>query len=95
VDPRAWAAPAIAATYTAYPHIGPVLPAVGYGSEQLEALRATIVATPADVVVASTPIDLAAVLELEAPVVRARYEFAETGAPTLASQVDAFLRRVV
>jgi predicted GTPase len=93
VDPRAAAAPAIAAVYAEYPHIGPVLPAVGYAAEQLEALRATIAAADADVVVASTPIDLGALIRVDKPIVRARYEFAETGDPTLASVVDAFLDR--
>jgi predicted GTPase len=48
---------------------------------------------PADLVVAATPLDLAALIPLAKPVVRARYEFAEAGAPTLAALVDAFLAR--
>ena len=81
----------LAAVYALHPHIGPVLPAVGYGPEQLEALRRTIALARADVVVAATPIDLAAVIEVDKRVVRAHYEFAETGDPTLASLVDTFL----
>jgi predicted GTPase len=91
VDPRPAAAPAIAAVYAAYPHIGPVLPAVGYGAEQLEALRETIARAAPEVVVAATPIDLAAAVEIEAPVVRARYELAETGEPGLRGRLDGFL----
>jgi predicted GTPase len=91
VDPRDWAAPGIAAVYAAYPHIGPVLPATGYSPEQLSALRETIERAPAEVVVSATPIDLAALLRVHKPVVRARYEFAETGEPTLAGLVEAFL----
>ncbi|MBX3663298.1 MAG: tetraacyldisaccharide 4'-kinase [Burkholderiales bacterium] len=83
VDPRAWAAPPIAAVYAQYPHLGAVLPAMGYSPEQLAALRATIDATPADVVVAGTPVDLAALLRPGKPVVRARYDFAELGSPGL------------
>jgi predicted GTPase len=93
VDPRPWAAPEIAAVYAAYPHIGPVLPAVGYGKQQLEALARTLAETPADVIVASTPIDLAASVQVEKPVVRARYEFAEMGEPSLAQHVERFLAR--
>jgi predicted GTPase len=92
VDPRPVAAPAIAAVYARHPHIGPVLPAIGYTPAQCTALRDTIERAGADVVVAATPIDLAAHLGLATPVVRARYEFADAGEPTLGAFVDAFLR---
>ncbi len=93
VDPRASAAPLINEFYLRYPHIGRVLPAVGYNQAELEALTATINGGAADIVVAATPIDLARLLRLTKPVVRARYEFAEAGTPTLASVVDEFLER--
>jgi len=91
VDPRASAAPEIAAVYAQYPHIGPVLPAMGYSPAQLEALRQTINAARADVVVAATPIDLAALIDLDKPVVRASYEFADSETPGLAAELDRFL----
>lgn len=91
VDPRPFAGPAIRAIYSRHPHIGEVLPATGYSREQLDALRQTINATPADLVVSATPIDLAALIQVHKPVVRARYEFAEIEAPGLAGAVDAFL----
>jgi predicted GTPase len=91
VDPRASAAPEIAAVYALYPHIGPVLPATGYSPLQLEALRQTINGARADVVVAATPIDLAALIDLNKPVVRARYEFADSETPGLAAELDRFL----
>jgi predicted GTPase len=94
VDPRPFAAPAIASVYADYPHIGPVLPAVGYGPRQLEALRETIDRAAADVVVSATPIDLAAVIDVRLPVVRARYEFAEVDEPGLEALVVRFLQRV-
>jgi predicted GTPase len=94
VDPRPFAGPAIRALYTRYPHIGDVLPAVGYAREQLDALRQTINATPADLVVSATPIDLAALIQVHKPVVRARYEFAEVETPGLAGAVEAFLARL-
>jgi len=93
VDPRRSASPGVRAIFARYPHIGPVLPAVGYDADQLEGLRETINAAAADVVVAATPLDLAALIALEKPVVRARYEFADAGEPTLGSLVDAFLAR--
>ena len=92
VDPRPGAAPALRAVFTRYPHIGRVLPAVGYGTAQCAALRETIIAAGAEVVVAATPIDLAALLALDAPpVVRARYELADAGEPTLGALVDAWV----
>ncbi|MBI2964117.1 MAG: GTPase [Deltaproteobacteria bacterium] len=94
VDPRASAAGAIREIFTRYPHIGRVLPAVGYGPEQLSALRATIDGSDAEVVVSATPIDLAATIALEKPVVRARYEFAEAGEPTLGAVIDGFRERL-
>ena len=87
VDPRASAAPAIAAAYAQYPHIGPVLPALGYGAAQLDDLRATVNASAADVVLAATPVDLAQLGGFTKPVVRARYAHADAGAPTLADVV--------
>ena len=91
VDPRSSAAPALVGIYKMYPHIGKVLPALGYGTAQLQALQQTINAAAADVVVCATPIDLAHLLHIDKPIVRARYEFAETGEPTLSAIVDAFL----
>ena len=93
VDPRPFAAPEIAAIYAEHPHLGAVLPATGYNARQLAALEQTINATPADVVVAATPIDLAALIAVNKPLVRARYEFAETGEPGLAAVVEAYLER--
>ena len=93
VDPRSTAAPAVAAVFAAYPHIGPVLPAVGYSDAQLAALRDTIDHADADVVVAATPIDLAALIPIRKPVIRARYEYADAGEPTLGAVVDDFLAR--
>jgi predicted GTPase len=93
VNPRPYAAPEIAAIYARYPHIGPVLPAIGYNAGQLAALEQTVNATLADVVVAATPIDLAALISANKPVVRARYEFAEIDEDGLTAQVEAYLAR--
>ena len=93
VDPRADAVGEIADVYAQYPHIGAVLPAVGYHPSQLEALRATINAVAADVVVVATPCDLPALIVIDKPVVRVRYEFAEAGEPGLGALVEGFLLR--
>jgi predicted GTPase len=95
VDPRPHAAPALREVFARNPHIGRVLPAVGYGEAQLAELRETLDAAGADVVVAATPIDLAALLRPRTPVVRARYEYADAGEPTLGEIVDAFLARAI
>jgi predicted GTPase len=91
VDPRRSATPEIAAVFERYPHIGTVLPAMGYSSDQLEALRETILRSEAEVIVAGTPIDLAALLELDRPVVRARYQFEEADPRGLGEVVEKFL----
>jgi predicted GTPase len=92
IDPRASAAPEIQAVFRAYPHIGKVLPAVGYGPAQLRALTETIDASPAEIVVSATPVDLARLAAIDKPIVRARYEYAETGTPALSGFVDRFLQ---
>ena len=91
VDPRSAAAPEIAAVYAGYRHIGPVLPAMGYSERQLDALRATLDAVDADVIVSATPADLAALVRPAKRVVRARYEYADAGTPGLAEVLDRFL----
>ncbi len=92
VDPRDAARGEVAALYAQYPHIGPVLPAVGYHRSQLEAIEQTINAADADLVVSATPCDLAALIDINKPIVRARYEFSEAGEPGLAGLVEGFLQ---
>ena len=91
VDPRATAVGEVAAVYARYPHIGPVLPAVGYRPAQLGALAQTINLAAADVVVSGTPCDLGALIDINKPIVRARYEYAEAEEPGLGALIDTFL----
>lgn len=93
VDPRHIAKDSVAAVYAQYPHIGPVLPAVGYSPAQLRALRDTINAADVDVVIMATPCDLTRLIKIEKPVVRARYEFAEAGEPALGKLIENFLEK--
>lgn len=93
IDPRHAATDAIAAVYAQYPHIGPVLPAVGYSPAQLRALRDTINAAEVDVVIMATPCDLTALIKIDKPVVRVRYEFAEAGEPGLGQLIEEFLQK--
>ena len=92
VDPRPFAKGTIADVFAAYPHLGHVLPAMGYSEQMLEDLGATIEAVDADVVVTGTPIDLARLLPTSSPVRRARYEIREIGRPTLADALAPLLR---
>jgi predicted GTPase len=93
VDPLPYADPAIRVALAQYTHIAHVLPALGYGAEQLAALQHSIAATPVDVVVSGTPIDLAALIDVPQPIVRARYEFAEAEEPGLGALVDGLIER--
>jgi predicted GTPase len=87
VDPRPWLAGRLWETFAAYPGIGPVLPAMGYGPAQILDLERTIAAVPCDAVVSGTPIDISRVLRTDRPVARVRYAHADDGEPTLESVV--------
>ena len=93
VDPRPFAVGDIAQAYRSYPHLGAVVPALGYSERQLRDLAATLDAAEADVIVAGTPVDLAALVRSKMPIVRARYDFADMDEPGLAGLVDEFLAR--
>ncbi|WP_088889174.1 cyclic 2,3-diphosphoglycerate synthase [Leptolyngbya ohadii] len=93
VDPRAFAVPEIAEVYARYPHISKILPAMGYSAAQLEGLQQTINRADVDAIVSGTPIDLAALIQVNKPILRARYEFAELEEPGLAAVVEQFLQR--
>jgi len=84
VDPRPWAVGSIRDVYARYPHVGRLLPAMGYSDEQRAELAATINASDADVVLVATPIDLRKVCDLRKPGVRVTYELADASSPTLA-----------
>lgn len=89
VDPRPYAVRSILDTYKKYPTTGKVLPAMGYGKQQIADLQETINNTPADLVLIATPIDLARVVEIQKPNQRVRYELQEIGQPTLAGLLRA------
>jgi predicted GTPase len=84
VDPRPFAVGSIAKTFAAYPHVGPLLPAMGYGRAQMEELRQTIERSDADVVLIGTPIDLRRLIDFDKPALRVSYRLEEVGEPTLA-----------
>jgi predicted GTPase len=90
VDPRPWAVGSIAETFAAWPTTGHVLPAMGYGAEQMEELAETIRAADVDLVVVGTPIDLRRVIEFDKPAVRVGYELQTIGEPTLEQVLHRF-----
>jgi predicted GTPase len=83
VDPRPYAVRSIAATFAKYPNTGPLLPAMGYGDEQVQDLEETINAAECDLVLAATPIDLRRLINVRHPIDRVRYELQVIGRPTL------------
>jgi predicted GTPase len=93
VDPRLSAVGDIAQVFRQHPHIGKVLPAMGYSAKELDELQATINGSSADAVIAGTPSDLSHLMRLDKPLVRARYEFAEVGEPRLSALIGGFLVR--
>jgi predicted GTPase len=83
IDPRPCAVGTIAETFARYPHVGALLPAMGYGRRQMEDLRETIRRCDADLVLIGTPIDLRRLIDLETPALRVTYKLQEMGEPTL------------
>jgi len=89
VDPRPYAAGTIAQAFKSYPHIGPVLPAMGYSRDQIGDLEASINRTPCDLVLFATPIQLPRILSIDRPTLRVRYEYRDHGKPTLEEALRA------
>jgi len=92
VDSTPYAVDSIAATYKKYPNAKGILPAMGYGDKQIKDLEATIDATPCDVVLSATPIDINRVLKVNKPMVRASYELAEIKTGQLAEAIKKVVK---
>lgn len=91
VDPRPWAVGSIAATYDKYPNAAGILPAMGYGDDQVQDLLATLEAVPADVIVEGTPIELRRLIQPSKPIVDVRYELEEVDPGSLETAVTAVI----
>lgn len=91
IDPRPYAVGSIHTVFQDFPHIGAVLPAMGYSSDQIKELEDTINAADCDIVIAGTPIDLGRLLKLNKPVIRVRYTIEEVDG-TLDEIIDEWLR---
>jgi predicted GTPase len=91
IDPRPYAVGSLNETYTVYPHIGNVIPAMGYTPDQISDLENTINHAECDLVLFATPIHLPLVLNIQKPTVRVRYEYQDHGEPTLENLISARL----
>jgi predicted GTPase len=94
VDPRPFAVGSIRKTYEKYPNAAGILPAMGYGEDQVRELEETIRRTPADVVVIGTPVDLTRVMKFDRPVLRVRYELREIVPGRIEQAVKHILARL-
>ncbi|MFQ5824413.1 MAG: cyclic 2,3-diphosphoglycerate synthase [bacterium] len=90
VDPRPFLVGSLKETYETYPEIGEVLPAMGYGDQQIADLEATINAAACDAVIIGTPIDLRKLIKINKPAVRVTYELQEIGRPNLEDVLQRF-----
>lgn len=93
VDPRPYLKGTLKGTFEKYPNIGPLLPAMGYGEQQVKDLSATINATRCDSVVIGTPIDLRRIIEIKKPSTRVSYELQEIGAPDMKNVIEEFFKK--
>src|SRR5919106_1322696 len=91
IDPRPWASGSIRDVYEKFPHIGPLLPAMGYSDRQRRDLAETINASDADAVLIATPIDLRKICDLSKPAYRASYELEVVSEPGLDEILRSFL----
>jgi predicted GTPase len=90
VDPRPYAVGTLTRTFEQYPGIGTLLPAMGYGEEQMRDLEATVERTPADLVLIATPVDLRRIIRIDKPALRVSYELQEVGKPDLTDALRSF-----
>ncbi len=94
VDPRNQAVGSIQKTFAKYPHMGPLLPAMGYSPDQVRDLEETINRVDCDLVLLATPIDLPRLISIEKPSLRVRYEYQDHGRPTLEEALKGRLKGV-
>jgi predicted GTPase len=93
IDPRPYITGRLKETFKIYPGIGTLLPAMGYGDQQLHDLETTINNTPCDTVIIGTPIDLTRIIKINKPTVRVFYDLEEIGKPDLTEVLDAFIKK--
>jgi predicted GTPase len=94
IDPRPYAVGKLAETYRIYPNIGTLLPAMGYGEQQVRDLAATIERADCDAVVIATPIDLGRVIQIDKPHTRVEYALQEIGRPDMDDVLKPLLKKI-
>jgi predicted GTPase len=94
IDPRPYAVGKLAETYRIYPNIGTLLPAMGYGQQQMSGLSATIERADCDSVVIATPIDLERVIRISKPSTRVEYSLQEIGRPSMDDVLAGFIKKI-
>ena len=94
IDPRPYATGKLAETFRIYPNIGKLLPAMGYGDEQVRDLAATIERTDCDSVVIATPIDLKRIIQINKPSTRVEYALQEIGRPDMRDVLAGFVKKI-
>jgi predicted GTPase len=92
VDPRPFLVGSLAEVYERYPHIGALVPAMGYSDAQIRELEAVVNRAPVDAVVIGTPIDLRRVADISHPATRVAYDLVEQGQPDLAAVLQPIIR---
>ncbi|HSG27059.1 MAG TPA: hypothetical protein VLA34_01170, partial [Candidatus Krumholzibacterium sp.] len=92
VDPRPWATGKLARTFQRYPDVGTLLPAMGYGEEQIRDLETTLNKVECDAVIIGTPMDLSRIIDIKHPMARVGYELDEIGHPDLKDVLAKFLK---
>lgn len=93
VDPRPFAVGKLKTTFDTYPNLGPVLPSMGYSTQQMKDLSETIKNTPCDLVLIATPIDLKRVITIDKPTLHVRYDLQEIGRPDLGDVIEEFVKK--
>lgn len=93
IDPRPYTVGKLKDTFKNYPEIGVLLPAMGYGDQQVKDLEKTIANTPCDAVVIGTPIDLGRIIKIKQPTVKVGYELQEIGTPNLEGVLKDFCKK--
>jgi predicted GTPase len=93
VDPRPYTVGRLSETFLQYPNIGTLLPAMGYGRQQLKDLETTINSTECDSVIIATPIDLSRIIKIKKPHTRVYYDLQEIGYPNLTEILNDFVKK--
>jgi predicted GTPase len=95
VDPRPFAVGSLRETFEAYPHMGNLLPAIGYDESQIRDLEETLRRTPCDLVLIATPVDLRRIISITQPTCRVSYELNEIGSPNLTEILHDSIPRIL